>query len=553
MERTRASSATAHATNVAAPNHVAPSSSTPAATTSTAAPAPATASPAPVVMVSRKARTGTASMPTSPTATTVDGGEDTTSHGDSITPATNDVRQPSASETLSHAADRLDHPPQSADAADAAGEPNELPSVAPTSPSSSANANIVEHFVAQADKAGTPSNMSSVVPNGDAVEPVSNVLVHLNETASRDPPSDGATAAVGSSIDLIAHFASSVTVSEPTVTETPATIHPVSSSQPDDVKASSPPMSQPASVETPFTVTVDPAPSVTVSQPTDPAPAAVDADRFNESTPSVPSTIVDSFISSPPSMQAGESAPDASHLLAPIPSTVPSMQSPPSSSTSHLAPSQSPLLSATPVSDMVSPSPSPATSTTVVDDSEPPVSAVALHALRKPKFVGEHELSELVDSMRRSSTIASPSPPIDHLIYRVFECTREDRAHPLGKVRLHQKLELAHSGRGALTEEWREQWLKSTEGFIILLMTQETTPSGILHGRFVFVEWLGEECSPDVSALVQELSVQVERHLRKMIPIALTIQATHPAQVSAEAFAEDLNGDDSDECGSEQD
>lgn len=59
--------------------------------------------------------------------------------------------------------------------------------------------------------------------------------------------------------------------------------------------------------------------------------------------------------------------------------------------------------------------------------------------------------------------------------------------------------------------------------------------------RFIFLEWVGDCCPAESSRLVQELTGQVERVLRKIMPLALTLQATHPAQITQEAFAEDLN------------
>lgn len=128
-------------------------------------------------------------------------------------------------------------------------------------------------------------------------------------------------------------------------------------------------------------------------------------------------------------------------------------------------------------SPMLSVSASPATLAspeTILSDD--PISAAALHAQRKPKFVGEHELSEMADTLKRSST--KPNPLFNHLIFRVDEATREDRAHPLGKVRLHQKLLLVNASPDALTEKWREQWLSPNESLLILIMTQSTGPNG---------------------------------------------------------------------------
>lgn len=225
---------------------------------------------------------------------------------------------------------------------------------------------------------------------------------------------------------------------------------------------------------------------------------------------------------------------------------------------------------------------------------------MGLHAIKKPRFAGEYELMDLAASLRdsvhkpsASDATAAERGLFDHLLWSVAEASKADRAHALGKLRMHCKVSPLAAGRGALSDAWRARWLAEGEGYVMMLLlnaaeanvsagsvcTDTDTPQAHSHARalhadhrccyccscascfslscsvlftlpcrsaaprFALVEWLGSACSPAHAALVAELTPQLAKALGKVLApaglrLAAVVHATQPDQVTRLALDE---------------
>jgi hypothetical protein len=228
--------------------------------------------------------------------------------------------------------------------------------------------------------------------------------------------------------------------------------------------------------------------------------------------------------------------------------------------------------------------------------------AVAHHLTQKPKFVGEFELMESCIKLRADAlaAVTGASEPVDpaaipgveYLLYRVDVATREDRVHPLGKVRLHVRLTLLDRGPDALTEEWRQHWLHQEKAYQIVLAIRtieqdrrcarggegkgggrrwETARGSLRHHRcslcalmtisssspslclslplsaplsfllahspsvrVTVVEWTGSSCPASAASTAKELSSHTERTIRRALPTTkvIAVRASKIEQVT---------------------
>jgi len=162
---------------------------------------------------------------------------------------------------------------------------------------------------------------------------------------------------------------------------------------------------------------------------------------------------------------------------------------------------------------------------------------VLLHQSAKPRFAGQYEMMDLAASLRQTA-LGRGDPEaesFDHVLWSVSEASKSDRAHALGKVRLHAKVTPLGAGKDVLSPAWRERWLTPEDVTYVLLQRGTDALSGA--PRFVLVEWVGGAVDPAIpeSLGLDDLTNEVEKALGKVLPISFSLQASDPEHMTPEA------------------
>jgi hypothetical protein len=162
---------------------------------------------------------------------------------------------------------------------------------------------------------------------------------------------------------------------------------------------------------------------------------------------------------------------------------------------------------------------------------------VLLHQSAKPRFAGQYEMMDLAASLRQTA-LGRGDPAaesFDHVLWSVSEASKSDRAHALGKVRLHAKVTPLGAGKDVLSPAWRERWLTPEDVTYVLLQRGTDALSGA--PRFVLVEWVGGAVDPALpeNLGLDDLTNEVEKALGKVLPISFSLQASDPEHMTPEA------------------
>jgi hypothetical protein len=176
-----------------------------------------------------------------------------------------------------------------------------------------------------------------------------------------------------------------------------------------------------------------------------------------------------------------------------------------------------------------------------------------------PSFLGIDAVQSALASLKASTSLPSSDPAaLDHVVLLAkrallaevemtqTRCAPPSDEHPVpfAKVIVYAR------GKDALTRRWSAMQLDPDLCLFIVLLMREPIGSAAASSveeaattlsRFVLIEWQGADASEEDVEVAQSFAPLFTRFLRHTLPsVSLSVQASHPSQVSADAIAADL-------------